>query len=409
MSRRVLMLVPDRHLIDRRVLQQAETLAGAGYAVTLFAGFDCTEEESFTRGGVAIRRLRFDPAYDPASRLAVPGRAGRYLRAVARRAIELVKTGRWGGSAMDRFVFDRTSTVAYDVVHVHDAPLLPVAARLARRAGVPLVFDAHEIYHAQSVLPAASRRRLERSERRTFAAVTLPITVNDGIADYYEKEHGRRPLVLLNATDCDGLSARDEARGALRERAGLATDARVVLYQGWISAERNLDNLVLAAAFLPAGAALVLAGYGDHEAHLRNVVQGAELADRVRFLGRLEPDVLAKLTPGADLGVIPYLPIDLNHRLCSPNKFFEFVQSGVPVVAHDLPFFRAMADRHGVVRLADMSAPESIGTALATLLRSDADRAAMARRCEAAASLLSWKVEAAKLLAAYDRILAVTG
>src|SRR5207244_11688863 len=65
---------------------------------------------------------------------------------------------------------------------------------------------------------------------------------------------------------------------------------------------------------LPGGAYLVMIGYGAHEPELRTILDGTTWGDKVRFLGRVEPDMMLPLTAGADVGVIPYLPIDLNHK-----------------------------------------------------------------------------------------------
>jgi glycosyltransferase involved in cell wall biosynthesis len=183
--------------------------------------------------------------------------------------------------------------------------------------------------------------------------------------------------------------------------AGLPSDAVVVLYQGWISAERNLTTLVKAAEFFPTGTYLVVIGYGAHEADLRAVLVDQPWAEKVRFLGRVEPDQILPLTAGADVGVIPYQPIDLNHTLCSPNKFFEYVQSGVPVVAHDLIFFRGMKEKYGVVEVGDLSTPQGMAKAI-NALAGDADRLNRMRdACARAAEELNWEVESRKLLAVY--------
>ncbi len=76
--------------------------------------------------------------------------------------------------------------------------------------------------------------------------------------------------------------------------------------------------------------------------------------------------------------------------------------SGVPVVAHDLPFFRTMAARYGVVDCADLSTPESTGAAIRGML--DGERAAgMREQCLRAAPQLAWHVESRQLVELYDR------
>lgn len=402
MSRRVLMMVPDCFMIDRRVLQQARSLSQAGYSVTLLAGFECAREESYNWEGIPIHRYRYDWDDERLKRLRerLPRHDG--LRMLVNRLWMKFVARLLPFSAFDMFVLSKARQFPADVVHVHDLPLLKHGAQRARELGARLVFDAHEIYYEQEVLPPRVRRRLAAQERRYVPACDLFSTVNDAIADYFERRHGVRPLVLFNAADRPPAGFDRDSRAELRRRADLPAAARVVLYQGWISSERNLDTLVRAAAALPPDAYLVMIGYGEYEAELKRMVEPRPWRDRVRFLGRVEPDEILRLTAGADLGVIPYLPIDLNHRLCSPNKFFEYVQAAVPILAHDLAFFRDMGQRYGVVVTADLAGDTGASTAIAGMLADPTRLESMRAACRTAAQTLHWDTEARKLLAAYD-------
>lgn len=404
MSLRVLMMVPDCFMVDRRVLQQARSLVGAGYRVTLLAGFECAQEESHVWEGIPIHRYRYDWDDERLKRLRARLPNHDRLRMWVNRAWMKLAPRLLSLSPFDTFVLAKARQFDADVVHVHDLPLLKHGALRARELGARLVFDAHEIYYEQEVLPPRARRRLRAQERRYVPACDLFTTVNDAIADYFERLHGVRPLVLFNAADRPPAGFDRDSRADLRRRAGLPPDARVVLYQGWISGERNLEPLVRSAAALPADAYLVLIGYGDFEAELKRLVEPHPWRERVRFLGRVEPAEILNLTAGADLGVIPYLPIDLNHRLCSPNKFFEYVQAGVPIVAHDLAFFRDMGQRYGVVETADLASDRGMAGAVTGMLSQPEKLERMRSACRAAAETLHWETEARKLLAAYERL-----
>ena len=205
-------------------------------------------------------------------------------------------------------------------------------------------------------------------ERKYIGRVNLFTTVNQPIAEHFQSLYGVKPLVLMNCTDAPPPGFDRDSRRQLRHRAGLPESTRVVLFQGWISAERNLLALVESAAYLGEDDAIVLIGYGDYEQVLRAAAAGKPWEDRVRFVGQVDQADMLPLTAGADLGVVPYQPIDLNHRLCSPNKFFEFVQSGVPVVAHDLVFFRDMGRRYGVVATGDLSTASGTAAAIRSVL-----------------------------------------
>lgn len=150
---------------------------------------------------------------------------------------------------------------------------------------------------------------------------------------------------------------------------------------------------------------LVFIGYGESQAELGKIVQENGTDRKVRFLGRVEPNQILPLTAGADLGVIPYQPIDLNHKFCSPNKFFEYVQARVPMVTHDLEFFRQMNELHGVVTTGDLSTPEGTARAINGLLNSPGRLEELARLCEKASPALSWDEESKKLVEAYAKFL----
>jgi glycosyltransferase involved in cell wall biosynthesis len=398
---KILMMVPDDQMIDRRVLQQAASLITAGHTVNLLAGFECREEAEYEDRGVQVHRYRFSLDGHPLGRLSrfVPRKFR--LRGLAIRTMLAFERHVLAASPFDDFVLSKAMAFPSDVVHVHDLPLLHLGAQLANQWDVPLVYDAHEIYHEQQSVAGRVRRRLRAIERKHIDRVDLFTTVNEAIAEHFDSLYGRRPLVLMNCADAPPVGFDGEARRRLRERAGLPPEARVLLFQGWFSPERNLLSLVRAMRHLPEDCALVLIGYGEYEKTLRDAVRGQPYEGRVRFLGRVEPERLLPLTAGADVGLIPYQPIDLNHRLCSPNKFFEFVAAGVPIVGPDLVFFRDMAKRYGVVVPGDLGTPEAVARTLAPLLDDPDHLALMRAACRQAARTLNWETEAQKLLQAY--------
>jgi len=410
-KRRVLMLAPDHNIIDRRILQEAKTLADNEYAVTVISGFECPQEEHFARDGVYVHRYSYDlacrstsaslgrqlplPAGDARSRLRKL--AAKLVRKVFRGTIPFVPRP----DPFRSFIRDIAGRFRADIVHIHDLPLLWLGLELARQWQARLVYDAHEIYYVHHSIPAALKRKLKSEERELVAEVDVFITVNEAIAKHFSKLYGRKVLILHNAVDPPSDAGDEDSAHRLRTLAGLPRPSRVILYQGWFSSERNLESLVLSAGLLPDDTYLVMIGYGDHERKLRDLLQGKAFADKVRFLGQVQPDRLLSLTAGADLGVVPYQPVDLNHKYSSPNKFFEYVQMGVPVIAHRLPFFETMESRFGVVKTGDISTPRGMAKTINALLQSPDQLIRMREACRSAAAELSWRKESKKLLEAY--------
>jgi glycosyltransferase involved in cell wall biosynthesis len=379
---RVLMITPDHLMIDRRILQEAQTLRKAGYEVEILAGFECPEPLAYEQDGVRIRRFKFDW---PGSRRS-PLRS--LLLRIARRAVAMV-TGR---TRFDEFVLQHITASAYDILHCHDFPLLAVAVEAKRRRPTPLVYDAHELYHAQMQLSRRTQRRYRKRERRLIRHADLVITVNPFIARIMADDYGcAPPHVLLNAAP---LSSRGDLRSGLRELLHLEQRDRIVLYQGWMSPERGIDRLVRAARHFPPHVRLVLIGYGAYETVLRQISSKQGTDDgRVIFFGRVASDDLAPLTRSADLGVIPYHGIDLNNRYSSPNKLFEYAIAGLPFVSNDLPFLRSIIERYGF----------GVAAAILGIVDDPIKLCALKELAYKAGEGLNWEHEGEKLVALYER------
>jgi glycosyltransferase involved in cell wall biosynthesis len=280
---------------------------------------------------------------------------------------------------------------------------LGVAVKAKRLRSTPLIYDAHELYFAQSTLLPSTQRRYRKRERRLIRHADLAITVNPFIARFMADDYGcPTPEVIFNAAPRNGPI---DARPGLRELLHLGEHDRIVLYQGWISPERGLDRLVEASRHFPAHVHLVVIGYGDHEQVLRQISAEQGTDDgRVIFVGPVASEDLAPLTRSADLGAIPYHGIDLNNYYSSPNKLFEYAVAGVPFISNDLPFLRWVIDTYGFGAAADLTVPERAAEAILSIVE-DQERLRALKDLAAKASVaLNWENESKKLLALYERI-----
>jgi glycosyltransferase involved in cell wall biosynthesis len=399
---RVLMITTDHLMIDRRILQEAQTLRRAGYGVEILAGFECNKPTTYDHDGIGISRFSFDWSDDrlqPIFAHLPPGRPRALLWIAARKAVGALT----GLSSFEYFVLRHVMDRDYDILHCHDFPLLAVAIEAKRRRAKPVVYDAHELYHAQIQLPARVRRRYKSREARLIRHADLMITVNPFLARIMADDYGcNQPEVILNAAP---LPPRDAAAVDLRRMLGFGDRDRIVLYQGWMSPERGLDALVRTARHFPADVHLVMIGYGLNEAELRamSAAQGTD-DGRVVFLGRVEGDALRGMTMSADLGVIPYHGIDLNNQYSSPNKLFEFLAAGVPFVCNDLPYLRTVLDTYGCGLVTDLTNPDAAAQAILALLDDAESLSRLQLAARTAARSLNWEIEGQKLLALYRRV-----
>ncbi len=372
----VTMIVHREITHDSRVQREARALAGAGHSVTVIqlgAAVPSTRP-----GGYGFRLVAVRPA--PAAKRRIPLKAYRLLFGLA-----VIRAAR------------RTRP---DVVHAHDVAMLAPAYVVARLCRATLVYDTHEL---ATGVPYRTRgwtllvRAVERLLVRRSDAV---ITVSDGIARRLRVLYSldRLPLVLMNVPedrDANGPPTIDL-------RAVLAIGgAPLVLHQGAAAHDRGCEALIAALWHLPA-AHLVFLGGGE-PAYLEKLASLAgdhRVAARVHFVPAVPAEELLAHTRQADAGTTLLEANCENHRLALPNKVFEYVAAGVPVVSNDLPELRALIERHGIGWTAPSGDPEALARAIAQAIRDRRDPE-MTSRLEQAALALSWSRERRKLIDLY--------
>jgi glycosyltransferase involved in cell wall biosynthesis len=154
---------------------------------------------------------------------------------------------------------------------------------------------------------------------------------------------------------------------------------------------------------------LAILGIGRRDPALDTALAGSAASDRIHLLPAVPPDELLEWVSGADVDVLPIQPSTLNHRLSTPNKLFESLAAGVPVVASDFPAMRAVVadDPDGPLgELVDPTDPAAIARAIRSILeRSPAERADLRARClRAAHTRWNWETESVGLLDLYGSL-----
>lgn len=402
------MIAPDTFMIDRRIILEAESLIKAGHNVTLLSGFECKKEEHYVEKGISIHRYVYDWDDYRLKRIRkfIPDKE--ILKKVVNRGFILFANRFLTLSPFERFVYEKALQFEADIIHCHDLPVLKPSILLSVTKDVPLIYDAHELYPSQKVLPFRLRVRNFLNERLFIKYADYVITVNEFIADIMKNRYGVEDIeVIMNCTKIPENLNLMEYRGFLRARLKLKESDKIVLFQGWISPERNLDSIVRAFKYTGENIKLVLIGYGPYLNRLKEIVRKERLKKRVFFTGEVPSDEILKYSAGADIGIIPYEPIDENHLYCSPNKFFEFILAGIPVISNDLPFFRSMNDRYGVVVMADMKRHYELAKVLKSVLLDEDKMNSLRKNVKKAALDLNWSVEEQKLYSIYEKVVEI--
>jgi glycosyltransferase involved in cell wall biosynthesis len=284
---------------------------------------------------------------------------------------------------------------------------IPIALDLARRHGGKVVYDARDIYLDAANLAKTRgpvRALIGRAERSWARRADRVITVNRPYAEIMARRWSvPLPLIVMNCSYRTTPPASPPRR--FHETLGLAPATRVVLYQGGFSPHRGIEQLFEAIPDVP-GAVLVLLGYGSLKADLEARAADPEHAGRVHLLPAVPPTELLEWVASADVVAMPIQPSTLNHRYTTPNKLFEAMAVGVPVVASDLPGMAPTVREADAGILVDPTSPAEIAAACRTLLAEAPDAAAARREriLTAAHATFNWERQVRVLLDEYGRL-----
>jgi glycosyltransferase involved in cell wall biosynthesis len=267
------------------------------------------------------------------------------------------------------------------------------------------VYDSHELFTEIGNRWIQLRRKAwTRLERKFIKRADLVVTVNEFISEELSKHYGvPAPLVVMNCPDPPPDFDPTRGYNLLRERLGLPDSRKVVLYQGWMSEGRGLENLVKCAPLLAGDAAVIFIGYGDYQEVLARMA-AAEAPGRVYFLPAVPHRELLPYCASADMGLIPYQAVDLNNYYSSPNKLFDYIQAGLPIVASDFPFLRKVIATDNLGVLADLNTPESYAKAINQVLTLPDSGAHIRANMRRVAPLYTWQSQVSRLVSSYEKL-----
>jgi glycosyltransferase involved in cell wall biosynthesis len=295
-----------------------------------------------------------------------------------------------------------------DIWHGMWAGSLPALVRLRRRHGGRAIYDSRDVYMLSRefyTLEWPIRPLLVTLERRWAHRVDRVITVNESYADLIAAQlRVPRPPVVMNTPE--RWSPPEPPPDLIRDALGLAPGTRIVLYQGQLNTERGIEQAADAVLELP-GTALVLLGFGAREERYKAMTREAPYAGHVFHLAAVPPPDLLAWTASADVLVMAIQPTSTNHEFTTPQKLWEALAAGVPVVASDLPGMAEVVRETGAGEVCDPTDPASIAAALHRVLDVGPEqRAALrGRALHAAHSRYNWETQAAVLLDIYGDLL----
>jgi glycosyltransferase involved in cell wall biosynthesis len=224
-------------------------------------------------------------------------------------------------------------------------------------------------------------------------------TVSPSIATVYSQKYNIDMKVIRNLP----LKISGEIERSVRLS---QHNEKIILYQGSLNMGRGLVMAIRALLYI-SNARLVIIGTGDVENDLKKLALSLGLTDRVLFLGRIAPDKLIQYTMQADLGISLEEKLGLNYYYALPNKLFDYIQAGIPVLVSDVPEMAAIVNHYQVGMVTHTSDPQKLALLFDEMLHDPEKRASWKTNLKAAAKELCWENEEEKLMDIYRNAMAV--
>ena len=234
------------------------------------------------------------------------------------------------------FIYLKIALSNFDIIHCHDLNTLQfgVRAKFLKPHKLKLIYDAHEYETQRNGLKGWWWTYVKLKERFLIKFCDRVITVSDTIADEYVRLYGiEKPAVIFN---CPILRTEEVLKKDLfREYFNIPSTKKVYLYQGYLYPGRGIEVVLDAFDQLNLeDGVLVLMGEGT----LTNYIKEHDKYGKSVFVHPfVSGDVLLGYTSSADCGIAFIEDISLSDRYCLPNKLFEYIAAGLPVISSGLP------------------------------------------------------------------------
>jgi glycosyltransferase involved in cell wall biosynthesis len=295
-------------------------------------------------------------------------------------------------------VFDTAIKLNADVYHLHDPELLRLVPKF-KNLGKKVVYDSHEDLPRQVLakhyIPAIFRKLVsnyfERFENRKTKMLDGIIAATPVIRDRFLKNHP-------NTVDVQNMPILNEFIDLKRIPAG-----RTICYVGSISEIRGVYELV--SALSEADCKLILAGEFDDESFKLKVMNHPNWK-RVQFLGFANRDQVKQIYSQSVAGIVTLYPV-VNYLDALPVKMFEYMASGIPVIASDFPLWKKILDEGDCGMCVNPKDPKKIAETIKAIF-SNEDRAnEMGQNGKRQVlNKYNWEIEKKKLIEFYQKLAA---
>lgn len=373
----ILMLLSNSFDPDPRVEYEARVLVEAGYRVTILCwDRDRARPQREKSNGIYVERV--------------------YVRSTHSRGVgQTLFLGLFFVLA-----FFKAFRMDYRVIHSHDFDTLPLGYLLARLRHVPLVYDAHESFADMlENVPFWMKKIIVLVENFILPRVDQLITVGEILEHHFQSRGARKTVVVGNWKRAADFQFDAETLELERKKLGIPSDAFVVSFIANLGYERQIVPLVEAVKSMPH-VFLILGGRGPAAEFVKDA---AAQYSNILYLGFVPPSKIPLYTAMSQVVFYGFDPANANARFSAPNKLFEAIAAGRPVICGDFGEIGQIVRKYGLGIVLPYYSVQTIQTAIRDLSDPQVLQDVFLRASRAA-QVFSGSEAARRLLKVYDTI-----
>ena len=280
------------------------------------------------------------------------------------------------------------------------------AARLKGKK--KLIYDAHELF---TDTPEVYRRPRIRKiwlavEKFIIPKTDLRYTVSASIADEFKKRYSYHFDLIRNLPIPDvGRWPLDTEKIQNQNPQSNGQHPMSIIYLGNLNEGRGVEITIDALKFINPDVQLWIIGDGELRTKLESQVKESGLTERVKFFGFVPPEKLGEILAQVKIGLHVLESKGLSYEYSLANKFFDYIQAGLPSVFTNLKEHKQLNDTFRIGIMIDKADAQLTANAVNQLLNDPELYQTLHENCLKAAPVLSWSHEEKILLALYNRLL----
>lgn len=282
-----------------------------------------------------------------------------------------------------------------DLIFANDLDTLPAAFLAAKIRRKKIIYDTHEYFTETPELVHRPKVQAiwQKIENFIFPKLQVIITVNDSIAELYKKKYNKNLQVVRNIPPTYIPS-----RLKTRKELDLPENKHILILQGTgINKDRGAEEVLTAMQYLQ-NCILLIIGSGDVLPALQKMTKELQLENKVIFKTKMPFEELRQYTCNSDLGLAIDKDTNLNYHFSLPNKLFDYIHAGIPVLASDLPELKKIINDYDIGYFLQNHDPKNIAATIEYIFENAERYKTVKSNTEKAREELCWENEEKNLL-----------